>query len=75
MIIKNFKKFDKRRRYVMNKLNERISVEELLIDEIENSSTNDWDELCNACSSLMKNAKMTDKDIDNIVKKVKNGIL
>lgn len=59
----------------MNKLNERISVEELLIDEIENSSTNDWDELCNACSSLMKNAKMTDKDIDNIVKKVKNGIL
>lgn len=45
----------------MAKLKENISVEELLIDEIENSSTNDWDELCNACSSLIKDAKMTDK--------------
>lgn len=58
----------------MDKLKEKISIEELLIDEIENSSTNDWDELCNACSSLVKDAKMTDKDIDDIVKKVKKGI-
>ena len=54
---------------------EKVSIEEILIDEIENSSTNDWDELCNACSSLIKDAKMTDKDIDNIVKKVKNGTI
>lgn len=56
------------------KLNKEISKEDLLIDEIENSSNNDWDELCNACSSLIKKAKMTDDDIDNIVEKVKNGI-
>ncbi len=57
----------------MAKLKEKISIEELLIDGIENSSNNDWDELCNACSSLVKDAKMTDDDIDDIVKKVKNG--
>ena len=57
----------------MAKLQEKISIEELLIDNIENSSNNDWDELCNACSSLIKDAKMTDSDIDNIVKRVKNG--
>lgn len=73
MIIKSFKKFIRRRRYVMAKLKENISLEEMLIDEIENSSSNDWDELCNACSSLIKDAKMTNEDIDEIVKKVKNG--
>lgn len=57
----------------MAKLNKNISVEDILIDEIENSSTNDWDELCNACSSLIKEANMTNEDIDKIVKKVKNG--
>ena len=31
----------------MAKLKEKVSIEEILIDEIENSSTNDWDELCN----------------------------
>ena len=57
----------------MAKLKEKISIEEILINDIENSSNNDWDELCNACSSLVKDAKMTDDDIDDIVKKVKNG--
>lgn len=57
----------------MAKLNKSISVEDMLIDEIENSSTNDWDELCNACSSLIKEANMSNEDIDKIVKKVKNG--
>ena len=75
MNIKQFKKFNTRRRYVMAKLKEKISFEEILIDEIENSSTNDWDELCDACSSLVETAKMTDKDIDNIIKKVKNGTI
>ena len=54
-----------------NKIKENISVEELLIKEIENSSNNDWDELCDACSSLIEEAKMTHKDIDKIVKRVK----
>ena len=75
MRIRKFKEFSRRRRYVRAKLKEKVSIEEILIDEIENSSTNDWDELCNACSSLIKDAKMTDKDIDNIVKKVKNGTI
>ena len=57
----------------MAKLKENISLEEIFIDEVENSSSNDWDELCNACSYLIKDAKMTDADIDKIVKKVKNG--
>ena len=57
----------------MAKLKENISLEEIFIDEVKNSSSNDWDELCNACSSLIKDAKMTDADIDKIVKKVKNG--
>ena len=57
----------------MAKLNKSISIEDMLIDEIENSSTNDWDELCNACSSLIKEANMSNEDIDKIVKKVKNG--
>lgn len=73
MIIKNYKKFNVRRKYVMAKLNKSISIENMLIDEIENSSTNDWDELCDTCFSLVKEANMTDKDIDEIVKKVRNG--
>lgn len=75
MKIRNYKKFNKRRRYVMAKINQEISIEELLIDEIQNSSTNDWDELCDACSSLVKDAGMTDSDIDMIVEKVKNGAI
>ncbi len=58
-----------------NKVNQKNSIEELLIDEIENSSSNDWNELCDACSSLIKEVGMTDKDIDDIVIKVKNGVL
>lgn len=57
-----------------NKLNQKISIEELFIDEIECSSDNDWDKLCDDCSSLIKEANMSEKDIDSIVKKVKNGI-
>lgn len=58
-----------------NKLNQKISVEDLLIDEIESSSSNDWDILCDICSSLIKEAGMTDSDIDDIVAKVKNGAM
>lgn len=72
MKIYGFKKYD-RRRYIMAKLNQEILIDNLLIDEIENSSSNDWDELCNACSSLIQDAKMTNEDIDKIVEKVKKG--
>ena len=59
----------------MAKINQGISMDELLIDEIQNSSTNDWDELCDACSSLVRDAGMTDSDIDIIVEKVKKGAI
>lgn len=74
MIINGFKKYNRRRIFMANKLNQK-TIEELLIDEIENSSSNDWDELCDACSSLVKEANMTNEDIDTIVAKVKNGVL
>ena len=59
----------------MAKINQSISIDDLLIDENQNSSTNDWDELCNACSSLIEDAGMTDNDIDMIVEKVKKGAI
>ena len=58
-----------------SKLKEKTIVEKLLIDEIEFESNSDWDNLCSACSSLIKEAGMTDKDIDEIARKVKNGII
>ena len=48
----------------MSKLNKNISIEDIIIDEI-----------CTACSSLIKEANMTDEDIDEITKKVKNGTI
>lgn len=59
----------------MAKLNQKISIENLIIDKIENTSDNDWDRLCNTCSSLIKEIGMTDSDIDKIVAKVKNGAM
>ena len=75
MKIRNYKNFSKRRRYVMAKTNQEISIDEILVDEIQNSSTNDWDELCDACSSLIKDAGITNSDIDMIVEKVKKGAI
>lgn len=58
-----------------NKIKQKTSIKDLLIDEIEKSSINDWNELCDACSSLVEKAGMTSSDIDNIVAKVKNGAI
>lgn len=54
---------------------EKVSFDDLIIEEVEKSSTNDWEELCNECSSIVKEAKMTENDIDEIVSKVRNGIV
>lgn len=40
---------------------------------IDDSVTDDWDDLCNKCSSLIKESGMTDKEIDKIAKKCKEG--
>ncbi len=42
-----------------------------LIDTLMEQSNNDWSQLCTNCSTLIKEAKMTDKDIDKIVERVK----
>ncbi len=57
----------------MAKSNSKISLENLLIEEIENSSNNSWNELCNACSSLIKEVNMSDKEIDKIVESSKEN--
>ena len=59
----------------MAKTNQEISIDEILVDEIQNSSTNDWDELCDACSSLIKDAGITNSDIDMILQNVKKGAI
>ena len=35
--------------------------------------TDDWEELCERCSALIKEADMTNDDIDEIVDKAKNN--
>lgn len=72
MIIKGFRKNNyKGRMNMVNKVGNKISLKEILINEIDNSSTNDWNELCSTCSSLIEKSGMTEADIDNIVMKVK----
>lgn len=54
----------------MTKTNQKTETD-YLIDFVEYNSTNDWDELCYKCSSLIHDAKMTDADIDKIVEESK----
>ena len=42
-----------------------------MLDELLQQSTNDWEELCTNCITLIKDAQMTDEEIDEIVKEVK----
>lgn len=42
-----------------------------MLDKLLQDSTNDWNELCTNCQTLIKDAQMTDEDIDEIVEKVK----
>lgn len=55
----------------MAKSNSKVSLENLFIEEIENSSNNSWNELCTACSSLIKDVNMSNEEIDEIVKSSK----
>lgn len=49
---------------------EKVKTKELFNMLIE-QSTNDWSELCTNCATLVKEAKMSDEDIDKIVERVK----
>ncbi len=54
----------------MEKLKAKTKTKDLL-DALMEQSTNDWSQLCTNCSTLIKEAKMTDEDIDKIVERVK----
>lgn len=53
---------------VMNKSNVKN-----LINMLVEQSSNDWDELCDNCTTLIKEAKMTNEDIDEIVERVRKN--
>ena len=67
--IKGIKKCDGRKIY-MRKLKTKSNMPNLLDILIEQSS-DDWEKLCTTCSTLVKEAKMSNEDIDNIVERVK----
>lgn len=60
------------RRFYMNKVAQR-KEKDYIVDIIENTSSNDWEDLCKKCSSIISDASMTEKDIDRIVNKCKKG--
>lgn len=65
--IKGLRKNNERRRYM-----ERVKTKtEDLLDKLLEQSTNDWTELCTTCTTLIKEAKMSNEDIDEIVERVK----
>ncbi len=42
-----------------------------LFDMLIEQSSDDWNELCTSCTNLIKEAKMSNEDIDKIVERVK----
>lgn len=56
----------------MNKV-AQIEEKKNMFDIIENNSSNDWEDLCKKCSSIISDAKMTEKDIDRIINRCKKG--
>ena len=54
----------------MEKVKNKPSVKELLEMLVEQSS-DDWNELCTNCTNLIKEAKMSNEDIDKIVERVR----
>ncbi len=63
-------KKNKRRERNMEKVKAQSSIQELFNTLIEQSS-NDWNELCENCTTLIKEAKMSNEDIDEIVERVR----
>ena len=70
MNISHYKKIEKGRRFYMIKTSHKEKID-YIVDIVESNSSNDWDELCNKCSSLIKDAHMTDIEIERIVKESK----
>jgi hypothetical protein len=67
--VKGFKKYNRRKRY-MEKVKAKLRTKDLFNMLVE-QGTNDWTKLCENCTTLVKEAKMSDEDIDKIVERVK----
>lgn len=52
----------------------KILDTKVIIDAVETSSSNDWNELCEKCSSLVSEANLSSEDIDEIVAEVKKEL-
>ena len=53
---------------------ERIGVKQNtqdLLDMLIEPNCNDWNELCTKCTTLIKDAQMSNEDIDEIVERVR----
>lgn len=53
----------------MNKTTQKINLKDIM-DIVDNNSS-EWDDLCNKCSFLVKEAGITEERIDEIVRKCK----
>lgn len=67
--IKGIKKGGKGKIY-MEKVKMKSNTK-ALFDMLIEQSSNDWNELCESCTALIKEAKMSNEDIDKIVERVK----
>ncbi len=52
-----------------------LNVKEISKLNVNDSAYDEWNDLCNKCSSIVEEAGMTYDDIDNIVRKVKDGTI
>ena len=52
-----------------------LNVKEISKSNVDDSAYNEWNDLCSKCSSIVEEAGMTYEDIDNIVRKVKDGTI
>lgn len=68
MRIKGVRKDERRSTFMLN-------VKEISKLNVNDSAYDEWNDLCNKCSSIVEEAGMTYDDIDNIVRKVKEGTI
>lgn len=54
----------------MNKTTQKINVKDI-VDIVDNNSSNEWDDLCNKCSSIIRESGITDAEINKIINKSK----
>lgn len=65
--IRGYKYYNRRKVYMKS-----VKAKDLM-NELLQKATNDWNELCTSCRTLIKEARMTDEEIDEIVERVKRS--